>query len=71
MIGCMIKSTFGFALRFAVVSILIKSSLEIISINENTPKLFVERTGYLTGILRDKMSINFDHDTVLRYVTLH
>ena len=44
MILCLIKSLFNLIFRFAIVAILVKSSLDIISVNEETPKVMVQRT---------------------------
>jgi hypothetical protein len=71
MILCLIKSFFGLVFRLLVVGLLIKSSLDIIAVNKETPKLIVERSTYFNDIFRDKLGINLGHDCFLRNVVKH
>lgn len=70
MILCLIRSLFNMAFRVAVVGMLIKSSLDIISVNEETPKTIVKRTKILMDASRDYLGINIEQ-SVLRYVLKH
>ena len=67
MIFCAIRCFFNMVFRLAVVGILIKSSLDIISVNEQTPRILVHRTKYLMEAFRDSFGIHIEQD-VLRYV---
>lgn len=71
MILCLLKSLFGLGLRLLIVGSLIKSSLDIIAINVETPKLIVERSRYFTDVFRDQLGINLDPDLFFMNVLKH
>lgn len=60
---------FLFLMRFGVLAILIKSSLEVVLVNDETPRLIVTRIQYWLSLLQKNFYI--DQDPVLRVVMKH
>ena len=60
----------NFVFRLAVVFLLLKSSLDIISTNEETPGVIVKRTKYFMELSREKLGVNVEY-SFLRYVIFH
>ena len=60
MIGTLLCTLWGVVVRLAVVSLLIKSSLDIIAINNHTPRLIVERSRYFFDVFQNQLGLSFD-----------
>jgi hypothetical protein len=66
MIVGLFKSLLTMALRLLVVGLLIKSSLDIIAVNEETPRMIVHRSKYFYDLIRDNLGINLGYDCTYR-----
>ena len=71
MISSLVCLVSGFLVRLSVVGILLKSSLDIIALNQETPKLIVDRTHHILDFMRDTLSINIDYGVTTRFVMKH
>ena len=66
---CILKSTLMFLFRFMVVACLLKSGLDIVIVNNDTPKTIVSKTH--TILTRIQRYFYVDQDIVMRNVMLY
>ena len=67
--NCILKSTLMFLFRFMVVACLFKSGLDIVIVNNDTPKTIVSKTH--TILTRMQRYVYVDQDIVMRNVMLY